>query len=40
MSHQVPRIPVLVKRLEHFGDLELPEYASEHASGMDVPAGQ
>jgi dUTP pyrophosphatase len=40
MNHEQPPIPVLVKRLEHFGDLELPDYASERASGMDVLAAE
>ena len=33
-------IPVLVKRLPHFAGLELPEYATDGAAGMDVPAAE
>lgn len=33
-------IPVPVKRLEHFGDLELPAYATDGAAGMDVVAAE
>jgi dUTP pyrophosphatase len=33
-------IPVPVKRLEHFGDLELPAYATDGAAGMDVLAAE
>lgn len=33
-------IPVLVKRLPHFADLELPAYATEGAAGMDVLAAE
>jgi dUTP pyrophosphatase len=38
-SHQ-SSIPVLVKRLPHFEGLELPEYATEGAAGMDVLAAE
>lgn len=40
MTHEVPPIPVLVKRLDHFEGLELPEYATAGASGMDVLAAE
>jgi dUTP pyrophosphatase len=40
MSHEIPPIPVMVKRLDHFGDLELPDYATAGASGMDVLAAE
>jgi len=40
MPHEIPSIPVLVKRLEHFADLNLPEYRSAGASGMDVLAAE
>lgn len=33
-------IPVPVKRLPHFADLELPTYATEGAAGMDVLAAE
>lgn len=33
-------IPVPVKRLDHFGDLELPAYATDGAAGMDVLAAE
>lgn len=33
-------IPVPVKRLEHFGDLDLPAYATDGAAGMDVLAAE
>jgi len=33
-------VPVPVKRLPHFAGLELPEYASEGAAGMDVLAAE
>jgi dUTP pyrophosphatase len=33
-------VPVPVKRLEHFGDLELPAYATDGAAGMDVVAAE
>ena len=33
-------VPVLVKRLEHFAGLELPEYATPGAAGMDVLAAE
>jgi dUTP pyrophosphatase len=33
-------IPVLVKRLPHFEGLELPQYATEGAAGMDVLAAE
>ena len=40
MNHEVPPIPVLVKRLAHFEGLELPEYATPGASGMDIVAAE
>lgn len=33
-------IPVPVKRLPHFADLELPAYATDGAAGMDVLAAE
>jgi dUTP pyrophosphatase len=33
-------IPVPVKRLEHFDDLDLPAYATDGAAGMDVLAAE
>jgi dUTP pyrophosphatase len=33
-------VPVPVKRLDHFGDLELPSYATSGAAGMDVLAAE
>jgi len=33
-------VPVPVKRLAHFGDLELPAYATDGAAGMDVLAAE
>jgi dUTP pyrophosphatase len=33
-------IPVPVKRLDHFGDLDLPAYATDGAAGMDVLAAE
>ena len=33
-------IPVLVKRLPHFEGLDLPEYATDGAAGMDVLAAE
>ena len=33
-------IPVLVKRLPHFDGLELPDYATDGAAGMDVLAAE
>jgi dUTP pyrophosphatase len=38
--HSPPNIPVLVKRLPHFEGLELPEYATAGAAGMDVLAAE
>ena len=38
--HSPPEVPVLVKRLPHFGDLELPAYATDGAAGMDVLAAE
>jgi dUTP pyrophosphatase len=38
--HSQSNIPVLVKRLPHFEGLELPEYATEGAAGMDVLAAE
>ena len=40
MTHPVAPVPVMVKRLAHFGDLALPEYRTEGASGMDVLAAE
>lgn len=40
MSHPFAPVPVMVKRLSHFGDLELPEYRTDGASGMDVLAAE
>lgn len=34
--HSSDNVPVPVKRLPHFEGLELPEYATEGAAGMDV----
>ena len=33
-------VSVLVKRLPHFGELELPAYATDGAAGMDVVAAE
>ena len=33
-------VPVMVKRLPHFDGLELPDYATEGAAGMDVLAAE
>jgi dUTP pyrophosphatase len=33
-------VPVPVKRLDNFGDLELPAYATDGAAGMDVLAAE
>jgi len=38
--HSQSSIPVLVKRLDHFEGLELPEYATDGAAGMDVLAAE
>ncbi len=38
--HSHDAVPVLVKRLPHFEGLELPEYATEGAAGMDVLAAE
>lgn len=38
--HSHETVPVLVKRLPHFEGLELPEYATEGAAGMDVLAAE
>ncbi|HEX8056488.1 MAG TPA: dUTP diphosphatase [Novosphingobium sp.] len=38
--HSHNNIPVLVKRLEHFEGLELPDYATDGAVGMDVLAAE
>ena len=38
--HSPDPIPVRVKRLEHFAGLELPDYATEGAAGMDVLAAE
>lgn len=38
--HSTEATPVLVKRLPHFEGLELPEYATEGAAGMDVLAAE
>ena len=38
--HSSNSVPIPVKRLEHFEGLELPEYASEGAAGMDVLAAE
>jgi dUTP pyrophosphatase len=38
--HSPEAIPVMVKRLAHFAGLELPEYATEGAAGMDVLAAE
>jgi len=38
--HSHDTVPVLVKRLPHFEGLELPEYATEGAAGMDVLAAE
>jgi dUTP pyrophosphatase len=38
--HSQNSIPVLVKRLAHFEGLELPEYATDGAAGMDVVAAE
>lgn len=40
MSHEIPPIPVMVKRLDHFAGLDLPDYATQGASGMDVLAAE
>ena len=34
--HSHEPVPVLVKRLPHFEGLDLPEYATQGAAGMDV----
>lgn len=33
-------VPVLVRRLDHFAGLDLPEYATDGAAGMDVLAAE
>ena len=38
--HSHDPVPVMVKRLPHFEGLELPEYATEGAAGMDVLAAE
>ena len=38
--HSQNSIPVLVKRLPHFEGLELPQYATDGAAGMDVLAAE
>jgi dUTP pyrophosphatase len=38
--HSQADVPVKVKRLPHFGELELPAYATEGAAGMDVVAAE
>ena len=38
--HSPDPVPVMVKRLEHFAGLELPDYATEGAAGMDVLAAE
>ena len=38
--HSHNNIPVLVKRLDHFEGLELPDYATDGAAGMDVLAAE
>ena len=38
--HSQNNIPVLVKRLPHFEGLELPQYATDGAAGMDVLAAE
>ena len=38
--HSQVEVPVPVKRLPHFEGLELPEYATEGAAGMDVLAAE
>lgn len=41
MSHHAPDpVPVMVKRLPHFAGLELPEYATDGAAGLDVVAAE
>src|ERR1043166_7933031 len=40
MNHDIAPIPVLVKRLAHFAGLDLPDYATAGASGMDVLAAE
>lgn len=38
--HSDESVPILVKRLPHFEGLELPEYATDGAAGMDVLAAE
>jgi len=38
--HSPDSVPVRVKRLPHFAGLELPEYATDGAAGMDVLAAE
>ena len=38
--HSQADVSVMVKRLPHFGELELPAYATEGAAGMDVVAAE
>ena len=38
--HSPDPVPVMVKRLPHFEGLELPNYATEGAAGMDVLAAE
>ncbi|WP_068077412.1 dUTP diphosphatase [Novosphingobium lentum] len=38
--HSSEPVPVMVKRLAHFGDLDLPGYATDGAAGMDVLAAE
>ena len=38
--HSAEPVPVMVKRLPHFDGLELPDYATEGAAGMDVLAAE
>lgn len=38
--HSQNSIPVMVKRLDHFEGLELPDYATDGAAGMDVLAAE
>lgn len=38
--HSSDPVPVMVKRLAHFGDLALPDYATDGAAGMDVLAAE
>lgn len=38
--HSAEPVPVMVKRLDHFEGLELPDYATDGAAGMDVLAAE